>query len=63
MVQMPAVPPYSSTTIAMCTSARWKSRSSSPIGLVSGTRSGSRSSARRLKSGAVDPKKRTRSRT
>jgi hypothetical protein len=37
MVTRPAVPPYSSTTIAICTCLRWNSFSSSGTRLVSGT--------------------------
>ena len=37
MVTRPAVPPYSSTTMAICTCLRWNSLSSSGTRLVSGT--------------------------
>ncbi len=42
MVTSPAVPPYSSTTIAMCTRADCISRSSASAGLLSGTKYGTR---------------------
>jgi len=39
-VTMPAVSPYSPMTTAMCARACWKSRSSSPINIVLGTKIG-----------------------
>ena len=44
MVTRPAVPPYSSTTIAHCVCWRWNCFSSSGTRLVSGTTTAGRSS-------------------
>ncbi len=50
----PAVPPYSSSTIAMWTLRRWNSWSRSSIDIDSGTKTGVRSSARSSDRLAVD---------
>ena len=46
IVTRPAVPPYSSSTIAMCTLRRWSMCSRSSTEIDSGTKSGVRSSVR-----------------
>ena len=51
-VTSPAVPPYSSTTMALCTRLRWNSSSSSGTRLVSGTKWAGRISARNGRPGA-----------
>jgi len=62
-VTMPAVPPYSSTTTAICWKRAWSSFKSCPKGLVSGTKNGGFASERAVGRGSPSGARRPRSRS